>query len=161
MQELHELIKPLLQEVEKLHKRHMLSETVGADYFEPGMMEYLEQSEGLFDQESGQIILRFEVRGARYEGRTEQLEKVCVGDPVCICRDAENFFNKNNFALLVKNKWNVGNMPAELCDVIAPLYDMGVLVFHRATISFVEPLSMRSRYAKQAVAFVELQCCFR
>ena len=49
----------LLAEVEKLHQRYELSKTVEPDYFEPGMMEYLEQSEGRFDDESGTIYLRF------------------------------------------------------------------------------------------------------
>ena len=159
MQETQEQLKALLREVEKLHQRNALSKTVGADYFEPGMMEYLDQSEGSFDPETGRLLLRFEARGTRYDGRTEQLEKVNVGDPVLVRRDAENLFNRNNFTLLAKEKWDIGNMPAELCNVIAPLYDAGDLVFEQATISFVEPISKRSRYAKQAIAFVELHCC--
>ena len=49
-------------------------------------------------------------------------------------------------------------MPAELCNVVAPLYDAGSLRFDRAAVSFVEPLSKRSRHAKQAILFVELVC---
>ena len=48
-------------------------------------------------------------------------------------------------------------MPAELCNVIAPLYDEGSLIFRQASVSYVEPLSKRSRYAKQAVLFVKLE----
>ena len=48
-------------------------------------------------------------------------------------------------------------MPAELGNAIAPLYNSGVLSFEHAEISFVEPISKRSRYAKQAVIFVELR----
>jgi hypothetical protein len=57
--------------------------------------------------------------------------------------------------LTLKGK-NLGNMPAQLCNVIAPLYDTGNLVFVRSAVSFVEPISRRSRHAKQAVLFVEL-----
>ena len=48
-------------------------------------------------------------------------------------------------------------MPAELCNAIAPLYDSGNLVFEYSRTSFVEPISKRSRHAKQAVLFVELK----
>ena len=53
---------------------------------------------------------------------------------------------------------NVGNMPAELCNVIAPLFDEGTLRIERAAVSFVEPISRRSRHAKQAILFVEMRC---
>jgi len=158
MQEKQAQLEALLREVEKLHQRNVLSKTVGADYFEPGMMEYLDQSEGIYDPETRRLLLRFEARGTRYDGRTEQLEKVNIGDPVLIQRDVDNPFNRNNFVLLAKEKWDIGNMPAELCNVIAPLYDTGDLVFEHAEISFVEPISKRSRHAKQAIAFVGLHC---
>lgn len=47
-------------------------------------------------------------------------------------------------------------MPAELCNVIAPLYDARTITFEKAMISFVEPVSKRSRHAKQAILFVQL-----
>ena len=42
-------------------------------------------------------------------------------------------------------------------DDIAPLYDEGTLTFEGTSVSFVEPISKRSRHAKQAVLFVQLQ----
>lgn len=48
-------------------------------------------------------------------------------------------------------------MPAELCNVIAPLYDKGTLIFEGVSVSFVELISKRSRHAKQAMLFVELR----
>ena len=147
--------KNLLQEIDKLHQRNELSKNVTDDYFEPGMMEYLEQSEGCFDEERGTIYLRFEARGTRYDGRTEIIEKVKVGDAIQIVRDDQNPYNRNNFSLLNRKGKDVGNVPAELCNVLAPLYDAGEIVFERVQVSFVEPISKRSRYAKQAVLFVE------
>ena len=146
-----------LGELLKLHGRYELSKTVGPDYFEPGMMEYLDQSEGLYDPVSGQVLLRFEARGTRYDGRTEQIERVKPGDKIQVVREKENPFNANNFTLLTARGRNVGNMPAELCNAMAPLYDTGELVFEEAIASFVEPISRRSRHAKQAVLFVELR----
>lgn len=147
----------LLSEAEKLHHRLALSKTVGPDYFEPGMMEYLDQSEGVYDESTGRMLLRFEARGTRYEGRTEQIEKVTAGDVIQVIRDRENPFNPNNFTMLTAKGKNVGNMPAELCNAIAPLYDKGNLHFLGASVSYVEPISKRSRHAKQAVLFVELR----
>ena len=91
----------------------------------------------------------------------EQIEKVKYGDIVQIVRDCENPYNSNNFIILTEKGKNLGNMPAHLCNVIAPLYDSGNLVFIRSAVSFVEPISKRSRHAKQAVLFVELRMNFR
>lgn len=146
----------LLTEMSKLHAQHELSKTMGADYFEPGMVEYPEQSDGSWDEISGELILRFESKGTRYDGRTEQIEKVKTGDVIRITRDPENPYNPNNFRLFTEKGKDVGNMPAELCNAVAPLYDEGYLVIKSATVSFVDPISKRSRHAKQAILFVEM-----
>lgn len=80
-------IKQFLDEVEKLHERNELSKKVESTYFEPGMMEYLEQSEGIYEEGTGNVILRFEVMGTRYDGRTEQIEKLKPGDLIQIVRE--------------------------------------------------------------------------
>ena len=147
----------LLKEIEKLHKRYALSKTVTPYYYEPGMMEYLEHSYGSFDEDTGELIMKFEAKGTRYEGRTERIEKVKLGDEVQIVRDSENVFNPNNFAILTPKGISLGHMPAELCNAIAPLYDKELLTFERASVSYVEPISKRSRHAKQAVLFVEMR----
>lgn len=152
-----EMKENLLEVLAKLHARYELAKNIGPSYFEPGMMEYLDKSEGLYDSLSGNILLRFESRGTRYDGRTEQIEKVKFGDLIQVVREKENSFNTNNFMLLTRKGQNVGNMPAELCNVIAPLFDEGCLVFEKASVSFVEPISTRSRHAKQAILFVELR----
>ena len=146
----------LLSEAEKLHARNELSKEIRPDYFEPGMMEYPEQSDGYCNQATGEIILRFESKGTRYNGRTEQIEKVKQFDPITITREPENAFNPNNFLLFTEKGKDVGNMPAELCNAVAPLYDEGYLVIKSATVSFVDPISKRSRHAKQAILFVEM-----
>ena len=153
-----EYLNALLQETAKLHNRLELSRTVGADWYEPGMMEYLDKSEGIWNELSRSLLLRFEARGTRYDGRTERIERVKDGDPIFVQRDPGNPYNSNNFRLLTEKGGDVGNMPAELCNAIAPLYDGGALVFTRACVSYVEPITKRSRYARQAVLFVELVC---
>ena len=148
----------LLREIENLHGRHALSETVTPEYFEPGMMEYLDQSDGIYDPETGKIVLRFEAKGTRYEGRTEYIEKMKCGDPITVMRDWENPYNANNFTIFNRKGNNVGNLPAELCNALAPLYDEGDLIMDGAFVSFDEPITKRSRHAKQAILFVELHC---
>lgn len=146
----------LLTEMAKLHARYELSKDMGPDFFEPGMMEYPEQSDGSWDEVKGELILRFESKGTRYDGRTEQIEKVKAGDVIRITRDPENAYNPNNFLLFTEKGKDVGNMPAELCNAVAPLFDAGNLVIESASASFVDPISKRSRHAKQAILFVEM-----
>ena len=146
----------LLTEMAKLHARHELSKDMEPGFFEPGMMEYPEQSDGYWDEIAEELVLRFESKGTRYDGRTEQIEKVEAGDGIRIIRDPENAFNHNNFLLFTEKGKDVGNMPAELCNAVAPLYDAGNLVIESASASFVDPISKRSRHAKQAILFVEM-----
>lgn len=147
----------LLKEIAKLHDRHELSKEMKPGFFEPGMMEYLEQSDGIWDENTGKLVLHFESKGTRYDGRTEQIEKVKPGDVIRISRDPANPYNPNNFLLFTEKGKDVGNMPAELCNAVAPLYDAGNLMIESACVSFVDPISKRSRHAKQAILFVEMQ----
>jgi hypothetical protein len=153
-----ERLNLLINELEKLHHRLELSQTVTPEYFEPGMMEYLDKSDGTYDPQTGGIMLRFEAKGTRYDGRTEIIEKMKSGDTITVLRDRENPYNSNNFTMVNGRGSNVGNMPMELCNAIAPLYDSGMLVFENAFASFVDPITQRSRHAKQAMLFVELHC---
>lgn len=153
-----ERLNLLINELNKLHHRLELSQTVTPEYFEPGMMEYLDKSDGTYDPQTGGIMLRFEAKGTRYDGRTEIIEKMKSGDTITVLRDRENPYNSNNFTMVNERGSNVGNMPMELCNAIAPLYDSGMLVFENAFASFVDPITQRSRHAKQAMLFVELHC---
>lgn len=146
----------LFRETEKLQERHTLAETVTPDYYEPGMMEYLEQSNAVYNEESSVLTLSFEAKGTRYEGRTEAIERIKCGDKLIIVRDKENQYNPNNFSIISTKGINLGNVPAELCNAMADLYDNGVLSIKDAEVSYVEPISKRSRHAKQAVLFVRV-----
>lgn len=96
-------------------------------------------------------------RGTRYDGRTEQIERVHPGDKLIIIREPDNRYNVNNFTITTEKGHNVGQVPAELCNVLAPIYDSDELDIISAIASFVEPITQRNRYAKQAVLFVELR----
>ena len=99
-------------------------------------------------------MICFESQGLRYNGRTEQIEKVRLGDEITVVREKENY---DSFLLLTKEGHDVGDMPTALCNAVAPLLDEGSLTIERANVSFVAPISKRSRYARQAVLFVKLE----
>ena len=149
MSDFNALMNVLLEESKKLHEKNELSKTITSDYYEPGMMEFLDKYEGVYDESAGKLILGFESMGTRYEGRTERIESIEAGETIRIVRDAENPFNPNNFVLLTERNKDIGNMPANLCNAVAPLFDNGNLMFEKAFVSYVEPISVRSRYAKK------------
>lgn len=157
---MEELKEKLVKELINLHTQKELSHKISSDYFEPYMTEYADQSDGIYDLVSGEITMRFQSKGTRYEGRTEQIEKVKNGDPIKVVRDKNSSINPNNFLLMTMKDKDVGLMPLELCNAIAPLYDSGVLTFCGSKVSFVVPISKRSRYAKKAILFVELKAKF-
>ena len=65
MDELNVQKQNFLREIEKLHARHVLSQEIGEDHFEPGMMEYLEQSDGIYEEATGRVVIRFESKGTK------------------------------------------------------------------------------------------------
>lgn len=155
--EQNKAIQRLLAELQKLHHKKLQADQLPPDYFEPDMEEFPGQYEGLYEADTGEILLRFCAKGTRYEGRSEWIEKLNQGDTLQLLRDRENSFNPNNFAILTARGRNIGNMPAELCHAIAPLYDNQELLLRDVKASFVVPISRRSRYARQAIVFVELR----
>lgn len=146
----------LLDYVNQIEYKHQLSKTVGDDYFEPGMMENLEQYKGEYDDYNDVITLKTAVKGLRYDNRTQNLEKVSVGDAVIVIRESENVYNSNNFTVTDKFGKSLGNLPAELCNALAPLYDSGYAEIQKSTASYIEKINERSRYANQGVLFLEL-----
>lgn len=152
--------KDLLEFVSFLNQKFELSKTVEPDYFEPGMMENLDQYKGEYDESNNMITLRVDAKGLRYDNRTQNLERLSVGEPVDIVRESGNLYNSNNF--MIKNKkYSLGNLPAELCNALAPLYDSGYATVLSAEVSYIEKLRDRSRYAKQGILFVELHIKLR
>lgn len=147
--------KDLLEFVSFLNHKFELSEIIESDYFEPGMMENLNQYKGEYDESYNMITIRVDAKGLRYDNRTQNLERISVGEPVDIVRESSNLYNSNNF--MIKNKNNsLGNLPAELCNALAPLYDAGYAIILSAKVSYIEKLRDRSRYAKQGVLFIEM-----
>ena len=147
----------LLYVVHQLEEKRELSGKVGPDYYEPGKMEFLDKYLGIYDEQSNTITLRTDVKGLRYEDRTPRLDSLAVGDIIQLVREPDNDYNENNITVLSERGDNLGNLPADLCDVISPLMDLGYAVIKNAHASYIERISERSRYARQGVLFIEFQ----
>ena len=160
MSDIREQKAAFLERVQEYNHKYELSKTVGPDYYEPGMMENLEQYRG-FSDDYGNYAIRVDVKGLRYENRSAKLKKCKVGDELKIIRDTQNSYNANNFNVSLSDGFIMGTLPSNFCDAIAPLYDLGFLVIEKAFISYIEQLNERSRYAKQGVMFVEMHVHLR
>ena len=160
MSDIREQKTAFLEILQEYNHKYELSKIVGPDYYEPGMMENLEQYCGSSDDQ-GNYTIRVDIKGLRYENRSAKLMKCKVGDKVKIIRDTQNSYNANNFNVSLSDGFIMGTFPANFCDAIAPLYDLGFLVVDKAFISYIEQLNERSRYAKQGVMFVEMHVHLR
>lgn len=150
----------LLKAAAGLQKKRELSVQIGPDYYDPGNMEYLDQFYGHYDAETNTLTIQTDAKGLRYEGRTQRLDDLTVNDAVHIKRDPQNAFNANNLMLLTETGESLGNLSAELCNVISPLLDLGFLSIKSAEVCYLERIRDRSRYAKQGVLFVKIEIEF-
>lgn len=156
-----EMLDGLLSELEKLNHKKELAQTLPMDWFEPGMMENLDQYEGTYAESGSRVILKTEVKGLRYENRSPRLDRMAVGDPVKVLRDPDNPYNPNNFTIANEFGENLGNLPAELCNALAPLIDSGIAEFIDTRVSYLEKILERSRYAKQGVLFLRIEIALK
>ncbi len=150
-------IQAFLSYVEEQHRKNLLSETTDPFDYDPGKTELLAQYDGSHDPMTGAVTLRTEIKGLRYENRSRHLETVAVGDVLDLRRDIQNIYNSNNFELFTPDGKTLGSLPAELCNLLAPLYDAGIAVIRSVHASYIEQLMERSRYVKQGVLFAELR----
>lgn len=150
----------LLKAAADLQKKRELSGQVGPDYYDPGNMEYLDQYLGIYNAETNTVTIRTDAKGLRYEGRTQHLEDLSVHDAVQITREPQNPFNANNLMIQTETGESLGNLPANLCNLISPLLDLGFLSLKSAKVCYLERIRDRSRYAKQGVLFVEIVMVF-
>ena len=96
------------------------------------------------------FIGEMEVQGTAYEGRSDRIEYLKVGDAVQLVREPANAYNTLNISVRNKNGESLGNLEKEFCDAFAPLIDEGILKFREASVLSVEPLSKRGPRAKKA-----------
>ena len=95
-----------------------------------------------------------EVSGTQYEGRSDRIEKVQVGDKLELVREPDNAYDKN--AISIQNdEGPLGYLPQYIVESLSPLMDAG-MVTCTATVSEVVPLSRRSKRARKAILKVRL-----
>ena len=75
----------LLNYTKCIHQKFEHSEVVNPSYYEPGMMENMDQYEGLFDSVTNIVTLRVDSKGLRYENRTSKLDNLSIGDDIAVC----------------------------------------------------------------------------
>ncbi len=157
---IREYKEAFLERIQEYAHKNELAKTVGPDYYEPGMMENLEQYYSA-EIDPNNYVIRVDVKGLRYELRSQRLTECHVGDSVTIERDYNNEYNSNNYNVKLSDGFHMGMLPANLCNVLAPLYDAGFLIIEEAKICYIEQLLKRSRYAKQGIMFVEMRIRIR
>ena len=104
-------------------------------------------NEGLGDEVS--------LTDTRFEGRTERIEKVKVGDSVSLVHISGDKANPNCVDVL----WNgetVGLLEPDAADIMAPILDKGDKEY-TATVYSVTPLSKRSKRCQTALISIHIQ----
>ncbi len=150
-------LQALLAYAETLHQKHLLYESTTPYSYNPGMTENLQQYDGKYYPDTKELTVFTEVKGLRYENRSRHLEHVVVGDAIELRRDADNAYNPNNFELFRNDGKTLGSLPAEFCNLLAPLYDTNVIQISSVKASYIEQFETRSRYAKQGILFVRVK----
>lgn len=107
-----------------------------------------------FNERTNLAEISIEVVGTQYEGRSGRIENISVGDSVNLVREPENKYNTNNISVQNTVGQSLGNLPADLANVLSPLLDGAEAKIKQAKVSFVEPLSKRSARAKKAILYV-------
>lgn len=146
----------LVEYADRLKSYKALSANKPDDFFAPDISEYIDKYDGAYNADKTRFSLCFEVKGTRYEERTYNIEHINQGDPLIIERDSGNAYNTNNFVVLNNRHENIGVLPAELCNILAPLYDVGSLKIVAASVGYVDHILERSRYATKSVVFCGL-----
>ncbi len=156
MTDILESKQKLLELVKEHNSKFELSKTIDPYEYDPGKTENLSYYLGQYDETSATITICTEVKGLRYEERSRHLDSISIGDIVIVKRDPANPFNSNNFEVFSTTDESLGSLSAELCNRLAPLYDLGYAVIEQATAEHIEKFEERSRYVKQGVLFVKI-----
>lgn len=147
--------KNLLDLIQRIQAVNMLATQYESGTFATGIGNDKEYAS--YEQASGKILIKTEVQGTQYEGRSVRIENVKEGTSVNIIREPENQYNANNLAVQDESGASLGNLSADVCNAVSPLVDIGILRIKNAVVSYVEPLSKRSAKAKKAILYVAIE----
>lgn len=97
---------------------------------------------------------KYEVQGTQYEGRTDRIEKLKVGDKLKLIRELDNEHDHN--AIEITNRsGSIGHLPWDAANILSPVIDSGLFTAEAEVID-VTPLSKRSSRAKKALLYVKI-----
>ena len=98
----------------------------------------------------------FELAGTQYEGRTDRIERVQVGDRVFLVREPDNEHDPNTVD--IRNKeGSLGHVPAFIAEDIAAFLNRAGDNALIGRVIEVVPLSKRSSRAKKSIVKVQLE----
>lgn len=109
-----------------------------------------------YNAATGKIVIRTEVKGTGETERIARIEYLYEGAKIKIRREPTNRYNSNNLLVTNAGGAELGNIGADVGDVLSPLIDAGLASVDSASVSYVEPLSKRSSRAKKALLYVEM-----
>ncbi len=98
-----------------------------------------------------------ELVGTGYEGRSDRIELINVGDQVKLKRNPDNPYDSNAVEVLNSSGESLGHISKEFAAVLAPGLDQGLVSIKSAEVLSVTPLSQRSQRAKNPLLTVAVR----
>lgn len=156
-QELIKKKKDFLWLVENIRNRNALVTEYDPSVFAPGLLDGLDKVGASYDERTGIAVIKTEVQGTLYEGRTPRIESLSVGSALKIVREPSNTYNSNNLSVRNMKNESLGNLSSEIGNALSPLMDEKAAAITKASVSYVEPRSARGPQAKKAILYTEFQ----
>jgi hypothetical protein len=94
--------------------------------------------------------------GTQFNGRSEFIEFLNVGDRLQIIRDSDNFFDKFTLSVCNEKGQELGTMWINLADELSPLLDAGLASITDSHVKRVVPISKRETGAVKAILQMEM-----
>lgn len=109
-----------------------------------------------FNKQQNMVQIEIEVMGTQFNGRTELIEFLQVGDKLQIVRDADNYFDQFTLSVCNEKGEELGTMWVNLADELSPLLDAGLARIIDSHVKQVVPLSKREQGTVKAILQMEM-----
>lgn len=109
-----------------------------------------------FNKQQNMVQIEIEVMGTQFNGRTELIEFLQVGDKLQIVRDADNYFDQFTLSICNEKGEELGTMWVNLADELSPLLDAGLAKIIDSHVKQVVPLSKREPGTVKAILQMEM-----
>lgn len=114
-----------------------------------------------YDDKTNTAKIKTEVVGTMYEGRSQRIENISFGDSVKLVRDPDNEYDSNCISVQNLSGESLGNIETFLASNLSTYLDRGDIELCDITVSYVEPLSKRSKHAKKALLEISFLIKFK